>query len=946
MECRRPSHALQAPPDIASAICCALSAQSHAGVPRGGSCTVHGLVPRTAARGRDLDRRGAAGPLSGLLVLALLAAGAPAEAAEPGRQRPARDGWAAQRLAAATILPRDRALARQLPDRARIAYHPETRRVRLISGTSTAPLSGPAGATGQRDRLSASAATAAARRFIDRYADLFGVADPARELRVMGDRTRLAAVSFSRGAAGRASTSVRFQQQRDGVPVLGGEIVVQLGAMGEVISAAGEALPSGARVRTRARLGSRAARRIAALWLARETGRSPSLVRARSEGLALHDPRILGGQERLKPGARLVWRIDARVAGRGGAPLEHRLVLVDAMGGQVDEAIARVAHVNRQVCDFRNRPRRDHRCRKPFTRTEKQAATGIRDVDAAHRLMGVVDAFFRTRFGRDGLDDRGARMRATVRYCPIACPWNNAMWDWASQQAAFGNRWVVDDIVGHEFAHGVLDHEARLFYHYQSGAINEALADIFGELIDQAHPEGRDTAFTAWKIGEDLPIGVLRDMRDPPRFGHPDRVRSPLWHTSTSDNGGVHRNSGVANKAAYLIAAGGTFRGYTIAGLGRERMGRIFYWAMSTRLTSAADYLDLNDALLGACTDLAGNHGITLASCASVEQATRATQMHLRPTAAAPRTAPVCRNGIRPVHAFHDDLEDPASGLWRRVRFAGTVRSWYYPPNPNNDPTWDGTWASSGELNLYGADRPRRSDSAMQLKAPVVVPERGFLHFEHGYSFDKGRQRYDGGIVEIRVGSGPWRSVNALFTHGGYNGSLATGTGNPQGGRRAFTGESRGWGSSRVDLSSFAGQPLRVRFRLATDRSGGGFGWYIDDVRIYTCVRDSDVPTGSLAIDDGATTTSSAMVTLGITASDATTWVSTLRLSNSGQMDGKRLAQGLNLAFGGSVAWDLTAAVYGGGPAAGQKTVYAQVRDAAGNWSAVFSDSIDYQPGG
>lgn len=898
-------------------------------------------MPRTTAGGRTIERRG----IIAVVAFTLLATTAPVEAAQPARERPGRDGWAAERMADAAILPRDRALARQLPERARIAYHPGTRRVRLISGTPSAPLADPTAASGQR-RLSSSEAVGAARRFIDRYADLFGVADPAGELRVMGERIRLAASSTSRGVPARASTSVRFQQLREGVPVMGGEIVVQLGETGEVISATGEALPSGARVRTRARLGSAAARRTAALWLARETGRSPAAVQVRSEGLALHDPRIMGGPTRLRAGARLVWRIDARAPGTGGSPVDHRLVLVDAAGGRVVTDIARIAHVNRQVCDARNRPRRDFRCRKPFTRTEKQAPTGIGDVDAAHQLMGVVDAFFRTHHGRDGLDDAGSRMRATVRFCPSACPWNNAMWDWASQQAALGSRWVVDDIVGHEFTHGVLDHEARLFYHYQSGAINEALADIFGELIDRDHPGGRDTSFTAWKIGEDLPIGVLRDMRDPPRFGHPDRVRSPLWHTSTSDNGGVHRNSGVANKAAYLIAAGGTFRGYSIAGLGRERMGRIFYRAMSSRLTSASDYLDLNDALLGACTDLAGSHGITLASCASVERTTRATQMHLRPTSAAPRTAPVCRNGIRPVHAFFDDMEDPGAGRWKRVRFAGTTRSWYYPPNPNNDPTWDGTWASSGELNLYGADRPRRSDSAMQLKAPVVVPEGGFLHFEHGYSFDKGRRRYDGGILEVRLGSGSWRGVNKFFTHAGYNGSLATGTGNPQGGRRAFTGESRGWGSSRVDLSSFAGQKLRLRFRLATDRSGGGYGWYIDDVRIYTCVRDSDAPTGSVVIADGAASTESAPVTLGISASDATTWVTTLRLSNSGQMDGKRLAQGLNMPFAESVDWDLTAQVYGGTAGAGQKTVYAQVRDAAGNWSAVFSDTIEYKPGG
>ena len=123
---------------------------------------------------------------------------------------------------------------------------------------------------------------------------------------------------------------------------------------------------------------------------------------------------------------------------------------------------------------------------------------GLGDVDAVYRLMGVTYDYFLDRFGRDGIDGKGSPMKATVRYCaPFGCPWRNAEWKWAEQQAIFGKGWAkADDIVAHEFTHGVLDAEAPLFYHYQSGAINESFADVFGELIDLSYSGGKDTSST------------------------------------------------------------------------------------------------------------------------------------------------------------------------------------------------------------------------------------------------------------------------------------------------------------------------------------------------------------------------------------------------------------------------------------------------------------------
>ena len=147
----------------------------------------------------------------------------------------------------------------------------------------------------------------------------------------------------------------------------------------------------------------------------------------------------------------------------------------------------------------------------------------------------------------------------------------------------------ADDVVAHELAHGVIQHTAGLVYWYQSGAINESMADVVGELVDLADGTGSDAPELRWRLGEDLPAaagGVTRDMADPPRFGQPDTTRSGLYDFAQDydDNGAVHTNSGVPNKTAYLIAdgtvaePGGTFAGRAFPGIGTARAATL-YWA-------------------------------------------------------------------------------------------------------------------------------------------------------------------------------------------------------------------------------------------------------------------------------------------------------------------------------------------------------------------------------
>jgi Zn-dependent metalloprotease len=256
--------------------------------------------------------------------------------------------------------------------------------------------------------------------------------------------------------------------------------------------------------------------------------------------------------------------------------------------------------------------------------------TGIPDVDNAYDYAEDTYRFYSEKHSRDSIDDAGMELISTTRYCPYySCEsqtYQNAFWN--GSQMVYGDGFAsADDVVGHELTHGVTDHESHLFYYMQSGAINEALSDIWGEFVDLENGEGNDDPSVRWLMGEDLPIGAIRNMADPPAYGDPDRMGSPNYHCGAWDNGGVHINSGVANKAAYLLTDGDFFNGYTITGLGIEKVAQLFYEAQTNLLTSGSDYQDLANALRQAAVNL----GFSESDRQQVENAIDATEMDQQP---------------------------------------------------------------------------------------------------------------------------------------------------------------------------------------------------------------------------------------------------------------------------------------------------------------------------
>ena len=700
----------------------------------------------------------------------------------------------------------------------RISYHAETGKVRFIGTDQAHPIAQPAQLAGDVSP------EIAARSFLATYGTLFGLTDPAQELSVMRARTLDAGGSM-----------VRFQQVYRGISVLGGELIVNMDAARNVLSASGEVLPD-IGVSTAPALDAEAAQQVALQKVAKDNDLEAGALTATQPELWIYNPVLLGG-----PGPKvtsLVWRMD--VQAKELLPIRE-LVLVDAQLGfvvlhfnQIDTALSRTVYDNQNSVS-------EDLALFPAVCTEGGGCTGpgTTDDDFAFDFGGDTYNFYSTNHSRDSLDGLGMALISTVRYCPVGglCPYPNAFWNGA--QMVYGQDYASgDDVVGHEMTHGVTDHESRLFYYMQSGAINESFSDIWGEFIDQTNAYNGPGGGVLWLMGEDLPIGAIRSMSNPPAYGDPDRMGSSNYHCGpddfgSDDMGGVHTNSGVGNKAAYLMAAGGSFQGYDVAALGIVKTAKIFYKVQTDLFTSASDYQDLYDGLQQACTTLIGTAGITAADCQEVKDAVDATQMNQQPASCAANEAPVCSAGQTVNTLFFDNLENPASGNWSSSIVSGSYNEWYYPQTPNFY-SFDATYATSGITNFWGYDLELAGDYAMSKTANVALPpgSNPYLYFRHAFGFENGN--YDGGVVEYSLDGGGWTNAGALPAVNGYNGTISSGS-NALNGQAGFVNNSNGYISTRLSLSSLAGHNVRVRFRLGTDVSAGDWGWFLDDIRIYTC---------------------------------------------------------------------------------------------------------------
>jgi len=265
------------------------------------------------------------------------------------------------------------------------------------------------------------------------------------------------------------------------------------------------------------------------------------------------------------------------------------------------------------VLDQQNNPKPES---LPYVSSNSTQWNNPKAVSTMYNANLVYD-YLKTTFNRNSFDDKGGDM-----YCVINVPdengqpYDNAYWNGAAIWLGNGNTIFSPtaaalDVVGHEFGHAVVQYTAALEYKYQSGAINESYADIFGAMVDR----------TNWTLGEAIiknrtyySSGFMRDMSNPHNGG--SSLNNPGWQpahvaemyltqdppSNANDQGGVHINSGIPNYAYYFYATATS----------KEKAEQVFYRALCNYLTATSKFVDLRIAVTQAAKDLYGDADVQL----------------------------------------------------------------------------------------------------------------------------------------------------------------------------------------------------------------------------------------------------------------------------------------------------------------------------------------------
>src|SRR6266852_1025220 len=234
-------------------------------------------------------------------------------------------------------------------------------------------------------------------------------------------------------------------------------------------------------------------------------------------------------------------------------------------------------------------------------------------VNEAYDGAGKTYDFYQKVYARNSIDDRGLRLDSTVHY---GVGFDNAQWNGRQMIYGDGDRKLFErftkclDVIGHELTHGVTQYTAALAYADQSGALNEHFSDVFGVLVKQYSL--KQTANKAdWLVGAGLFTSrvhgvAVRSMEAPgtayddPQIGKdPQPAHMHDYKRMRSDNGGVHINNGIPNRAFYLAAT-------LLGGKAWEVAGKIWYVTLTRKLHPTAQFRDCADATYEVAGELFG----------------------------------------------------------------------------------------------------------------------------------------------------------------------------------------------------------------------------------------------------------------------------------------------------------------------------------------------------
>ncbi len=217
-------------------------------------------------------------------------------------------------------------------------------------------------------------------------------------------------------------------------------------------------------------------------------------------------------------------------------------------------------------------------------------------VSAMDNLRTVTN-YYKNTFGRNGIDNKTLN---TISFVHVGQSWDNACWTGQVILIGDGGQHFVRlagglDVLAHEYTHAVIDYTASFEYQYQSGALHEGIADIFGCMVDRSN----------WTVGETITRSgqPLRDLANPHNdMDGPDPATMDEYRNVpySNDYGGVHLNATIIGHAAYLMADG------LADAIGRDKTAQVFYRAITTHMTSQSNFVDCRNATVQSAEELYG----------------------------------------------------------------------------------------------------------------------------------------------------------------------------------------------------------------------------------------------------------------------------------------------------------------------------------------------------
>ncbi|MEU4244425.1 carboxypeptidase regulatory-like domain-containing protein [Actinoplanes sp. NPDC026619] len=398
--------------------------------------------------------------------------------------------------------------------------------------------------------------------WLRRNAKLFAVPDPAAQLRqIRSERDQL------------GQRHVWYQQTVGGVPVFAARVGVHLDQAGGFVQALSNGLqPNLAPTATRPTVP--------------RSGALATTAKLVPGGRPIGTPELYLLPDRARPNtptvATLAWRVVWADPDGGADGVQAYFVAATGTARIVKTIPVSMPARSRTVTDYANS------LNPGVTRQEGGAATGIHDADAAYEYAGAFYDYYKNTFGRDSWNASGGHLTSWTRWTETAGePLANAYWD--GEKTVFGDGMATVDVVGHEWTHAVVERTADLVYSDQSGALNESYADIFGEMIEKDH-----TGHNDWLMGTGSALGTIRSFANPNDYNQPDHLRDYL--NDCLDAGGVHTNSGISNKAFYVLAQR----------IGTTKAAAVNYRALTSYLHSTSGFTDARNAAIQAAWDLYG----------------------------------------------------------------------------------------------------------------------------------------------------------------------------------------------------------------------------------------------------------------------------------------------------------------------------------------------------